>query len=366
MRSTFAALALLCSCATPQAQTPPPAERGTPLQAPFLDIALGPAPASDESGAYAQIMSMLGREDLAPRAPPPVCESTAADPLDEISRRAAAARIVMINEAHDAPEHRAFIARVAQRLRNEGFSVFAAETFSDRVSDARAWPALADGFYAQEPGFGALLRQVRMSGYRLVHYEATGLVGLSPAERFVAREEGQAQNLIDRVLAQETNARMLVHVGYSHLREELDEQGNAWMARRLKERTGIDPLTIDQTEFSAPGDEHVVCTDLPASRGADLYLGAPVMDFANGRPAWRQRAGQQVVPLPGGVSSDTELAIVEARRASDPDEAVPEDRLLLRPGERLPLLLAPGQYRVEAWRQTTGWSAPVDVRVPPS
>jgi hypothetical protein len=41
--------------------------------------------------------------------------------------------------------------------------------------------------------------------------------------------------------------------------------------------------------------------------------------------------------------------LVEARRDGDPALAIPEDRLMLFPGDRLPLLLPPGDYRIEAW-----------------
>ena len=60
---------------------------------------------------------------------------------------------------------------------------------------------------------------------------------------------------------------------------------------------------------------------------------------------------------------DRVVSIVEARLADEPDEAVPVDRLLVRPGETLPMLLAPGRYRVESWTRERGWSAPVTVVV---
>jgi hypothetical protein len=43
--------------------------------------------------------------------------------------------------------------------------------------------------------------------------------------------------------------------------------------------------------------------------------------------------------------------------------AVPVDRVLIRSGETLPLLLASGRYRAEAWAREHGWSAPVSIVV---
>lgn len=344
------------------AQEPPEAARATPLPQFVLD-SLFAADDAERHLAHAQFFSMVGREDLAPQRAQRTCASLTLDPLDEIARRAAAAQIVIINEAHDAPQHRAFIAQLAARLRPLGFSVFAAETFTDSAQETdRAWPTLGDGFYSSEPTFGALLRDVRALGYRLVHYEAD--LTIEENRGIANREAAQAQNLIDRVFANEPNARVLIHVGHAHLLEEPDQSGNDWMARRLKAQTGIDPLTIEQTRWAAAGDEYVLCD--PATLTAtdvDIHLGAPNIRFENGRPLWRQHAGQRAVPAPRALASAAEPIIIEARFVSEPDNAVPADRVLLRPGEDIPLLLAPGRYRIEAWTQSAGWLSAIDIAV---
>src|SRR5688572_13485606 len=51
-----------------------------------------------------------------------------ADALGEIVRRARDTRIVIINEAHDTPRHRAFSLEVAKALRPLGYTHLAAET----------------------------------------------------------------------------------------------------------------------------------------------------------------------------------------------------------------------------------------------
>jgi hypothetical protein len=55
--------------------------------------------------------------------------------------------------------------------------------------------------------------------------------------------------------------------------------------------------------------------------------------------------------------------VYEARHANEPDDAVPADRVLVDPGEDIPLLLAPGRYRVRAWTQGGAWTASVALTV---
>ena len=56
--------------------------------------------------------------------------------------------------------------------------------------------------------------------------------------------------------------------------------------------------------------------------------------------------------------------IVEARHPDEPDLAVPEDRVLILPGESdIPLLLPPGDYRVEAFTKNGPVAGPVSIKV---
>ena len=79
----------------------------------------------------------------------------------------------------------------------------------------------------------------------MVAYEPQG------ARNSDERERGQAQNLIERILKDAPQAKILVHAGYAHIDEKgADRVGAETMAQRFKEATGIDPLTIEQTEMS--------------------------------------------------------------------------------------------------------------------
>ncbi len=290
------------------------------------------------------------------------------DPVAEIAQLSAGRRVVIINEAHDHPQHRAFIAEVASALRREGFSTYAAETFAPSIREQSAWPRARDGYYTSEPAYGALVRRVRAEGFALFDYEyiAPGDED-APADgnwgpRIARREAGQAANL-QVILAEHPNDRVLVHVGHGHLQELPDDNGNIFMAKRLKDATGIDSLTIDLTRYESPTDAFVFCDPAQTpTRSVDYRVGTPRLRLENGRPAWRQAAGQKPVFLPA-MANPSEATIWEARYANEPDEAVAVDRVLVRSGETLPLLLPPGRFRVEGWTQTDGWSAPIEASV---
>lgn len=350
---------------------------------PMLDLLRKDMPAEianqiRRGGALFQAYAMLGREDriAAERNGRlrPTCRLVDGDAVSEIARRAAEAQIVMMNEAHDAPRDRAFIAEVVKALKAFGYNTYAAETFSDDAATTTlSYPRLSDGYYSSEPAFGDLFRMLRSSQMRLVSYEDRG----PPVEdrhftnKINARESAQASNFINRTVRDTPDLKVLVHVGYSHNREEiekLDGRDVLWLAHRLKEITGIDPLTIDQTTYVA--ERSGVClsnsdgSTLPTDR--DIYVAHSPLAFERGRPTWRLARGQRFADIPRALKKPDERVIYEARYASEPDDAVPADRILVDPGEDIPLLLAPGRYRVRAWTQDGAWtrSLPLTVAAP--
>ncbi|MBL8535979.1 MAG: hypothetical protein JNM59_01095 [Hyphomonadaceae bacterium] len=364
-RTPVAAI-LIAACASTRSVE----EREPPLPIVMIESALAPVSGHD-GGSRAQYLSMLGREDMFEQPALEVCTAMQraganVDPVEEIARAAIGRRVVIVNEAHERPQHRAFISDLAARLRHDGFTIYAAETLVPGSTAARPWPLLSDGFYSREPTFGALLRRMRGLDYRFREYD--DFSPAPPAEdndwraSIERRESIQAAN-IQRILSEDADARLFIHVGHSHVLEQPDTQGNVWMAQRLKEASGIDPLTIDQTRYTSGSDAFVLCDPAQTNTRVDYRIGAPLLIFDNGRPAWRQRQGQRPVSVPSVLLASEFATIVEARLAGEPDAAVPADRLLLHPGETLPLLLSPGHYRIESWTQTHGWSTPVELNV---
>lgn len=324
--------------------------------------------ADDNAG---QTLSMFGREDLiAPTSgdyQPTHCAplTPAVDALDEIERRARQTSIVIINESHERSDHRGFTAQVAHRLRPLGYDTLAMETLTNNPASTPAQylppflkqpdlPFLeedGDGFYLSESGFGRLGRQAKALGYRLVPYEINEDGGLPPDatedQQIAVREEAQARNLAT-YLRGHPGTKLLIHVGYHHATEVPRAGGVKWMAARLKEKTGVDPLTISQTTCRG-GDRTVRLSALPADEPTgsfDLVVDHPDARFIRGRPAWRTLTGDRAVTIPRALRPAAGWRVIEARPEGEPTASVPMDRVAIRPGEDIALMLPPGRYRL--------------------
>lgn len=118
------------------------------------------------------------------------------------------------------------------------------------------------------------------------------------------------------------------------------------MASRLKEKTGIDPLTISQTTCRG-GAESVRFSALPASDPVgkfDLVIDHPHARFERHRPAWRRLAGDRPISIPQHLYPSAGWRVIEARPIGEPSTSVPMDRVAIRAGEDVALMLPPGRY----------------------
>jgi hypothetical protein len=297
----------------------------------------------------------------------------AEDAVDAIVKRAATQQVVFINEAHHVPRHRAFTLALLPRLRALGFTYFAAEALfeSESTLNARKYPVRAIGFYTNEPVFGELVRTAARLGLRLVPYEAV-------ASSQEARETGQARNLVDRILAKDPRARVIVHAGYAHINESGLLAGAKPMAVHFREMTGIDPLTIDQTDMTERGDSlhddvryryivdhRVLRTAAVLRKGDSLWSSRPgVYDvsvihprsvYQDGRPAWLWAVeNRRPYTVPENACAPSADCVVEARLVSESNDAVPIDRLRIGSGgTSRTLALPPGEYVITV-RDGTG------------
>ncbi len=318
-----------------------------------------------------QTLSLFGREDIIAATSRDYSTTgctalgTTTGLLDEIERRARNTSIVIISESHERSEHRAFITQVAGRLRPLGYDTLAIETLANVSPGNEKYrsPFLTqpdlpyftdeDGYYLAEAGFGRLGRQAKALGYRLVPYEFTDFASMPPnatqEQQIAFREEGQANNL-EAFLRQNPKAKLLVHVGYTHATEVPRPDGNKWMAARLKEKTGIDPLTISQT-YCRGGSKMVRLSVLPTKEPPgtfDLLVDHPDARFVQGRPEWRRMAGDRLVGIPKELRPTSGWRVIEARPEGEPVASVPMDRVAIRPGENVALMLPPGRYQLRA------------------
>ncbi len=307
-----------------------------------------------------QRAGQFGREDLITSIidswTPVGCGNPLGEPIQTVAELARGYSIVIVNEAHMNPSHRIAVGDIAAALKPLGFSYYAAETFdADALRSFNGTPMIGHGAYVNEPMYGRLLRRLHRLDYEFVAYEAE-IPDDFQGNRLEYREETQAENLIQRVLSKDPEAKVLVHVGWDHARETPSKFGISWFAARLKEKTGIDPLSVTQTLCQSEAEADII-TDSEQTKdgstaleGFDLAIGKAPIEFEFGRPIWRQHIGDIPTTIPAGFSAEGDPLLIEARSSDEPDAAVPFDRVMIFPDEPAPLLmLPPGTYRVEAF-----------------
>ncbi len=165
--------------------------------------------------------------------------------FDHVIDEATDHRVVMINESHFKPRHRALTAALLDDLWEAGFRYLALEALANGqdslLNQSDTSLTVESGFYTSEPHFGRMIRKARKKGFTLVGYEHMNHPD--------GRETGQATKLYEKTLGRDSAARVLVHAGPSHIKEKGGEDQKKWMAEVFREKYGIDPLTIDQVEM---------------------------------------------------------------------------------------------------------------------
>ncbi len=223
--------------------------------------------------------------------------------LDYITKEAQNRQVIIINEAHHVSYHRFFTMLLIEKLCKIGFNYFGAETLTlaDSNINSRGYPLINSGYYSVEPQYSNLIRQALSNGYKVFPYEPN--IVTNDAQR----EIDQATN-IAKILKENPKARIVIHCGYSHILE--GENIGTWgkaMAGRLKEITGIDPLTVNQvslTETFYHKNENPLFKIIKASKSmvvkpklasssliidkqlADVYVFHPRTCLKYGRPEW--------------------------------------------------------------------------------
>lgn len=321
-----------------------------------------------------------GGPPLDPERRAKVAAAVCGDAIEEIVRRARSTSIVILNEAHHSPRDRAFALEVARALRPFGYSVLAAEAFTNTSpGDGSPVPspidALArDGFarrntgtYTDDPVYADFVRQALRLGYRPIAYEVTG-PQRSAGSGIEVREQAQADNLMSGVFSRDPKAKALIFVGFSHAAERPLAAGEArtteWMAARLKRMTGVDPLTIDQTGISdtsrelamreahalvaTSGDRSTVLLQggRPVLFGeyadvVDLQVIHPRRSYVSGRPRWLARMGRKPTDVPRAYLPTTGRRLVQAFAADAPPDAVPLDQVIVEAGVKPPKMMLP-------------------------
>jgi hypothetical protein len=302
------------------------------------------------------------------------------DAIESIVAMAKSRQIVILNEAHHVSRHRAFALKLAEALREVGFSYLACETFNDFTEETRSrgYPNVDTGSYSREPLFADFVRRSLAIGYTPIAYEhrpPSNSAVMDVGEAIGIREQAQAENLMRRIFTINPNAKVLIYVGYSHLRKKPNRTSLAtkselrWMALRLKTLSGLEPLTVDQTSLTDPPSGSAPAKFLEAAvalnpvqtrrsfvlgskktpdrfRVAGQYAGDvdmqvlhPITRMVNGRPDWLVMDGyRQARPIPEEVwpvkGRRLVQAFVPAELQGANQKAIPLDQLVVTPDDR--------------------------------
>lgn len=326
-----------------------PEQQGLYYQALATYAAL--ADETDSAAYYWQRQPGYGPGSASAAAPAPGLRPAAAAILAQTKQR----QLVLFNEEHTQPRGRWLVGSLLPALYRQGFRYLALEALEATDSAGvrqRGYPLASSGFYTNEPHFGNLIRQARQLGFRVVGYDA-----------FTSdRERDQARNLLAATVATDPQARVVVLAGHGHISE--DGAGPAkHMARWLRELSGIDPLTIDQTQAGIfgpaawrqlPAGVYLVPARATNPRAwgttADLYL-VNRLDLAETGNSFGELAGRTTsiaVPADSLRPGQPQVLLVYWQRelAAHPT-AEPVAVRCLRPGEtRIRLALLPGTYAV--------------------
>jgi len=305
--------------------------------------------------------------------------------VEAIAAAARNRRVVMINEEHRDPSHRAFTTELLPVLREQGFHYFAAEAFGPDIQEARYPKAGRD--FTDDPVFGDLIRRALELGYTLVPYEAPSTCSAVALKAFNTagaiddncmdgRELGQARNLA-RFVEQHPGEKLLVHAGMAHI-QKADLPFGHLMAWHFRDLTKVDPLTIDQIYFSEGGGEAPeyapVAEKYPErttpfvlrsgdgfflpenAEGIDIAVVHPRTRYVNGRPTWLSTGGWRR-PVPIAQLAAYHAAIPALQKAgttllqvflvTDEPDAVPIDQFLIKDPLSPPAPMLPsGSYRL--------------------
>lgn len=177
-----------------------------------------------------------------------VNKHTLVDAADYIVAQAKQKQVVMINEAHHLPFHRAFVLPMLRKFYDAGYRYLAIETLGDSTINQKTYPDYETGYYTHEPLFGELIREALRLHFRLIKYESDARCdGKGKDNQYCNRfrDSMMAVNL-NKILKADPKAKMLIYAGYDHINEG-SENGWKKMAQFFKEFTGIDPFTVELT-----------------------------------------------------------------------------------------------------------------------
>ncbi len=280
-------------------------------------------------------------------------------------------KVIMLNEAYNKPLHRAFAFSLLDDLYKRGFRYLAMEMLNPRPDQDLTVLTQHTGLETSEPVAGEMIRYAIDRGFNLVAYDDPS------ASQHTARETDsiRAANLY-AVIKKDTSAKIFVYAGYGHIAESTTDPDFIPMGMAFKKISGIDPLTIDQTDMtevsnfaygrafynaylekfpiSSPSialdnDEPVNFT---GTKLYDLTIVHPKTTFRDSRPTWLALDGRRQPVYVKSSSTGKDVFFVQAfyqfeSLKSVPGHVVPADQTwLVSPKGNYLLYLRRGKYIV--------------------
>ena len=280
-------------------------------------------------------------------------------------------RVVMINEAFAKPLHRAFTLSLLADFYRQGFRYLAMEMLNNFSTQSLTKENMHTGYYASEPVAGELVRSALEMGYTLVAYEDTA-ASVHTADQ---RDSIQAATIY-AVLKKDTAAKILVHASFAHISKKQGADGHVPMALAFWRLSGIDPLTIDQTDMTEESNfgygrviyqaymqkytvkepSIALVNNAPVNvTDKDLYdlcVIHPPTVYQDGRPTWLSLGGRRQPTYIKPTSPSVYLVQAYYENEIDnndntPWQLVPADQTYIAGGKKNYLLyLKKGKYKI--------------------
>lgn len=302
-------------------------------------------------GDYAKAMETKDRQFPNAKAPVPTQDHIdnfkkyyPVNAREAILKEAAKTRILIVNEAHHMALHRIFLADLLKDLHALGYTFIGMETLAheDTLLNRRGYPTLNSGFYVKEPCFGNLIREALDRGFTVFPYEQ---IHEDSLQNMVGREKAQAIN-IKKVMDRHPEGKFILYCGYDHAAEDtLKNFMGLPMAGQIKNLTGIDPFTIDQTalsEYFKVGNRYrplmnektdVLFADsngryfnrasYPKAMDCNLYH--PNTTYIGQRPSWLLRENTRLVTFHHKVKLEPPYLVKIYLHGENPELAIPID-----------------------------------------
>ena len=279
-------------------------------------------------------------------------------------------QVVMMNEAHYNPATRTTLINGLEEFKKQGFKALAVEGLynyedAERLNQ-QGYPVVESGYYTREPLFGELIRQACKKGFTLINYESQ-----VECDNYEHPDNNHCNSFRDSIQAvnlakwvkQNPGEKLLVWAGHDHI---LEKNKGSWkhLAQYFQEMTGIDPLTIEQTnrveyfftDFE-PSDYKTVAEQITEPSvlfnsengyygdlsGADVQVFMPRYRVEGKRPQFYSLNGERKATKVNNIKPP--FTYVQAFYANETGHRVAADRINFNRYNTL--YLYPGKYNIE-------------------